>query len=72
MIIDCFGIGQWDLSDAETIFVQGVSTLLKIMIPVAITVYTLTVCKADPSHHRNSMLGLERMQEPDGLNAQRA
>jgi len=59
MITDCFGIQQWDLSDTETIFVQGVFALFKILIPVAIWVYTWTVCRTERAHLRTSMLGLE-------------
>ena len=59
MITDCFGVRQWDLSDAETIFVQGVFALLKILIPVAIWVYTWKVCRTERAHLRTSMLGLE-------------
>jgi len=59
MITDCFGIQQWDLSDTETIFVQGVFALFKILIPVAIWVYTWTVCRTERAHPRTSMLGLE-------------
>jgi len=59
MITDCFGIQQWDLSDTETIFVQGVFALFKILIPVAIWVYTWTVCRTERAHRRTSMLGLE-------------
>ena len=59
MISDCAGFQQWDLSDTETIFVQGVLALLKILIPVAIWVYTWKVCRTERAHPRTSMLGLE-------------
>jgi hypothetical protein len=62
MITDCFGAKQWDLSDTETIFVQGVFALVKILILVAISVYTWKVCQTDRAHHRTSMLGLEEAQ----------
>lgn len=64
MITDCFGVRQWDLSYAETIFVQGVFALLKILISVAIWVYTWKVCKTEPAHHRPSMFGLEETTSP--------
>src|ERR1044071_803015 len=59
MITDCFHNQQWDLSDTETIFVQGVFALLKILIPVVIWVYTWKVCRIDRGHHRASLLGLD-------------
>jgi hypothetical protein len=59
MIADCSGAEQWDLSNTETIFVQGVFALLKILIPVAICVYTWKVCKTDRDHHRTSMLEID-------------
>lgn len=68
MITDCFGARQWDLSDAEMIFVQGVFALLKILIPVALSVYTWKVRQTDRAHHRTSLLGLEEttsQQEQD-------
>lgn len=64
MITDCFGVRQWDLSYAETIFVQGVFALLKILISVAIWVYTWKVCKTERAHHRPSMFGLEETTSP--------
>jgi hypothetical protein len=63
MITDCFGAQQWDFSDTETIFVQRVFVLLKILIPVVIWVYTWKVCRADRGHHRTSLLGLDETQE---------
>jgi hypothetical protein len=62
MITDCFGARQWDLSDTEAIFTQGVFVLVKILIPVAIWVYTWKVCRSDRAHHRTSLLGLEETQ----------
>ena len=59
MITDCFGVRQWDLADTDAIFVQGFFVLLKILISVAILVYTLKVCTTERSHKRTSMLGLE-------------
>jgi len=58
MITDCVGAQQWDLSDTETIFVQGLFAVLKLLIPVAICVYTWKVCQTDRTHQRTSMLGL--------------
>ena len=59
MITDCVGLQQWDLSDTETLFVQCVFALLKILIPVAIWVFTWKVCQTGRAHQRTSMLGLE-------------
>jgi hypothetical protein len=59
MISDCTGAQQWDLSGTETIFVKGVFALLKILIPVAIWVYTWKVCRTERAHPRTTMLGLE-------------
>lgn len=59
MITACFGARQWDLSDAEVIFVQGVFALLKILIPIAIWVYTWKVSQTGRAHHRASVLGLD-------------
>ena len=61
MITDCFGAQQWDLSGTETIFVQRVFVLLKLLIPVAISVYTWKVCRTERDHRRPSMLGLDSM-----------
>lgn len=68
MISECVGFRQWDLSDTEAIFVQGVFALLKILIAVAICVYTWKVCRTERAHPRTSMLGLEEttsQQEQD-------
>jgi hypothetical protein len=62
MITDCFGARQLDLSDTETIFAQGVFGLVKILIPVAIWVYSWKVCRGDRAHYRTSLLGLEETQ----------
>ena len=43
MITDCFGFRQWDLSGTEEFFVQGVFVLVKMLIPIAIGVYTSLV-----------------------------
>ena len=59
MISECFGVSQWSLEDAEVIFVRGVFAILKILIPVAISVYTWKVCRTDRAHQRPSTLGLE-------------
>ena len=59
MVTDCFGTQQWDLTYTEAIFVRGVFTLLKMLIPVAIWVYTWKVCQSDRAHHRGSLLGLQ-------------
>ena len=63
MITDCFGAQQWDLSYTETIFVQGVFLLVKILIPIAICVYTRNVCRTDQAHYRTSVLGLEETRD---------
>ena len=63
MISDCVGAQQLDLSDTEAIFVQGVFVLVKILIPVAICVYTWNVCRRDRAHDRPSLLKLEETQE---------
>lgn len=60
MITDCFGARQWDLSGTETIFVQGVFALVKILVPIALSVHTWKVCRTEPTHQRTSMLGLEK------------
>jgi len=59
MITDCFGIRQWDLSDTEAIFLEGVFALLKILILVATLAYTWKVRRIEPGHQRTSVLGLE-------------
>jgi hypothetical protein len=63
MITDCFGAGEWDLSGTEELFVQGVFALVKMLIPIAILVYTWTACRTDRSHQRTKLLGLEKTQE---------
>ena len=65
MISDCFGTQQWDLSDTETIFVKGVFALLKILIPIAIWVYTWKVCQSGRAHQRATILGLENTSQPE-------
>jgi len=65
MITDCFGVRQWDFSDTETVFVQGVFALLKVLIPIAISVYTWKVSQTGRAHHRTSLLGLEKREGLD-------
>lgn len=71
MITDCFGAQQADLSDTETIFVHGVFALLKILIPVAIWVYTWKVCRTERAHARTSMLGLDETTSQREQDAQK-
>lgn len=59
MISDYVGAQQWDLSGTETIFVQGVFALLKLLIPVALWVCSRNVRRTERDHQRPSMLGLE-------------
>jgi len=59
MITDCVGGRFWDASNAEALFVQGVFLLLKVLIPIAILVYTWKVCQTDRAHRRSSVLGLD-------------
>ena len=59
MITDCFGVRQWDLSGTETLFVQRVFLLVKMLIPVAMAVHTWKLCRTERSHQRASVLGLE-------------
>ena len=59
MITDCGGGQQWDLADTETIFVQHLLELLKILIAVAVWVYTWKALQPERSHLRSTMLGLE-------------
>lgn len=59
MITDCGGMRLWDLADTEALFVQGVFALSKMLIPIAIGVYTWTVCRTERAHARTSTLGLE-------------
>ena len=63
MITECGGMSYWDLSETETVFVRNVLVLLKILIPIAISVYTWKVRQTDPAHHRTSALGLEETHE---------
>lgn len=63
MISDCVGGRRLDLSNTEMIFVQGVFALLKMLLAVAIWVYTWKVCQTDRDHQRTSVLGLEDTQE---------
>ena len=58
MITDCVGGQQWDLADTETIFVQGLCALLKILITIGIWVYTWKVCETGRTHLRPTVLGL--------------
>ena len=68
MITDCAGFGQWDLSDTETIFVQGVFVLLKMVwIHVAISVFTWKISRTGRAHQRASILGLEEATSRCGL-----
>jgi len=64
MITDCFGAQKWDLADTETIFIQGVYALVKLLIPVAMSVHTWKVCRTEPSHQRPSTLGLTEINAP--------
>ena len=36
MVTDCAGLGFWDMSDAETVFLHGTLSLMRIIIPAAI------------------------------------
>jgi hypothetical protein len=36
MVTDCGGLGFWDMSDAETVFLNGAFSLMRIIIPAAI------------------------------------
>jgi hypothetical protein len=36
MVTDCFGAREWDLSDAEAVFLQGSLSLLKVIIPLTV------------------------------------
>jgi len=59
-------MSQWDLSDTETIFVQGVLILLKLLIPVAISVYTWKACQPEQTYQCTTMLGLkETTSQPE-------
>ena len=60
MITDCFGSQQWDLYDTEAFFVQGVSTLLKLLTVIAGGVCILKVCQTEQPHRQTSVLGLEQ------------
>ena len=64
MITDCFGVRQWDLSGTETLFVQGVFALVKLLVPVALSVHTWKVHQSGRAHHRRSLLGLEKTTSP--------
>jgi hypothetical protein len=63
MISECVGARQWDLSGTEELFVQGVVLLVKILIPMAISVYTWKVCQTDRDHRRTTVLGLDETRE---------
>ena len=60
MITDCFGAQAWDLSDTEAIFLQGTFSLLKVMIPAAIWLFTWRLCKTEREENERgvSILGL--------------
>jgi hypothetical protein len=36
MVTDCAGLGFWDISDAETVFLNDAFSLIRIVIPAAI------------------------------------
>jgi len=63
MITDCVGGQQWSLEETELIFVRNVFALLKVLIPVAILVYTWKVRRTGQAHQRASMLGLDATRE---------
>jgi hypothetical protein len=65
MITDCAGTHQWDLSDTERIFVLGLFALLKILIPIALSVYTWKICRTESAHERTTTLGLENFHDSE-------
>src|SRR5688572_24115380 len=60
MITDCVGAQQWDPSGTEAFFVQGVSTLIKLLTVIAGGVYIWKLCQTEQPHRRTSVLGLEQ------------
>jgi len=59
MVTNCFGSPLDFSDDIEAFFVQGVFALVKVLIPVAISVYGLKISEAERPHQRRSVLGLE-------------
>jgi hypothetical protein len=41
MVTDCFGARAWDISDAEVVFVSGLLSAMRIVIPAALAVLAL-------------------------------
>lgn len=66
MITDCF-VGPaavWDISETEPVFVENVFALLKLHVPVAMSVFMWEIRKPGRPHHRPSMLLLEETTWP--------
>jgi hypothetical protein len=63
MITDCAGTRQWNLAETEGIFVFGLFAFVKILIPVALSVYTWKIGRTERAHTRTSLLGLEDFRD---------
>jgi len=53
MVTDCFGLGAWDISDTEAVFVSGLLSVMKLVIPAALifsSLETLNQEKGKSSH----------------------
>lgn len=61
MITNCGGDPFWNFSDTDAVFLQDAFSLLKIIIPAAIWLFTWRVCVTEKSYHRGNIqvLGLD-------------
>jgi hypothetical protein len=68
MVTDCGGLGAWDISDSEALFLQGSLSLLKVVIPATILflVWRIYRTRQSESTQDTSIFSLKQtsMDEP--------
>jgi hypothetical protein len=51
-VTDCFGTGAWDISDTEAVFVWGLLSLMKLVIPAALAFLVWRISARSKENHR--------------------
>jgi len=57
MVTDCFGARAWDISDAEPVFVSGLLSVMKVILPAALAFLIFRLSVRRKEDHR--VLGLD-------------
>jgi hypothetical protein len=52
MVTDCFGLGAWDISDTEAVFVSGLLSVMKLVIPAAFAFVVWRLSTRRKENHR--------------------